>query len=328
MRRGNHGPAMMAEAGTLRGVAVDAINNSVLIGVLAGIAVAVAAAVLVTRRILRPLAAVSTTAHRMAEGRYDEHIELPREVELAAVARDVNALGDRLAETEGRRVRLLSEVAHEMRTPLTVLDGYVEGLVDGVFSPNPDVLAEMSAELRRLGRLADDLSALSRAEEGRLDLQIVVVDLADVAAQAAERLRPQVDHAGITLTVERGSAPLTVDGDPDRLGQVVTNLVGNALAATPRGGSITVASRRADGDAVVTVADTGTGLEPDDLTRVFERFYRVPGPRAEHAHEGSGIGLTIARGIAVAHGGDLTAASPGKGMGATFTLRIPARAEP
>lgn len=319
---------MMGGAGAgfgagMRDAAVTATNNALLIGVLTGVVTAVVAGAYSSVRILRPLQAVSAATHRMAEGRYDQRVALPRELELAAVARDVNALGERLAETESRRMRLLGEVAHEMRTPLTVLDGYIEGLIDGIFEPRPEVLAELGTEVRRLRRLADDLRELSRAEEGRIDLRLEVVDLADVAARAAERLRPQLDDAGIDLVVNN-AGPRYVRGDAYRLAQVVTNLLGNALAATPRGRSVQVQSRRDHGDVLVTVADTGIGLEPEEFARIFERFYRVPTASAEHSRAGSGIGLTIARGIARAHGGDLTAGSPGKGRGATFTLRLPA----
>ena len=308
----------MLAGGGMRGVAVTAMNNALLIGVLAGVVAALVAGAYGARRIMHPLEAVSTATHQLAAGRYDQRVALPRERELAAVAEDVNTLAARLAETEARRVRLIGEVAHEMRTPLTVLDGYVEGLVDGVFAPGPQVLDEMSAEVRRLRRLAEDLSALSRAEEGRLDLRPVDTDLARVAEAAAERLRPQVEDAGVELIVETGG-PVALRGDPDRLAQVVTNLVGNALAATPPGGRIVVRAAHRDGHAQVQVADTGVGLAQADLDRVFERFYRV-GPRA-----GSGIGLTISRKIAEAHGGTLGAASAGPGRGATFTLRVPAR---
>ncbi|MCK6212522.1 HAMP domain-containing histidine kinase [Georgenia sp. EYE_87] len=320
----DHEARMMAGHGMLAGrgmraVAVAAMNNALLIGVLAGVAAALVAGAYGARRIMLPLEAVSSATHQLAAGRYDQRVALPRERELAAVAEDVNTLAERLAETEARRVRLIGEVAHEMRTPLTVLDGYVEGLVDGVFAPGPQVLDEMSAEVRRLRRLAEDLSALSRAEEGRLDLRPVETDLARVAAAAAERLRPQVEDAGVELAVEAGP-PVPLRGDPDRLAQVVTNLVGNALAATPAGGRIVVRAAHRDGQAQVEVADTGVGLAEADLDRVFERFYRV-GPRA-----GSGIGLTISRKIAEAHGGTLAAASAGPGRGATFTLRVPAGA--
>lgn len=309
----------------LRAVVVDAADNALLLGVLAGIVTAVVAGALLSRRILRPLADVSSATHRMADGDYSTPIALPGDAELAAVARDVNTLAERLATTEARRVRLLGEVAHEMRTPLTVIDGYVEGVVDGVFQPTPDLMADLSAEVRRLRRLADDLAALSRAEEGGLDLRLQDVDLGAVTAAAAARLRSQFDDAGVALVGPSGSAPLPVRADPDRLGQVVTNLLGNALAATPAGGSVTIAARRDGAEAALAVADTGVGLSRDDLPRVFERFYRVHGVTEGRARPGSGIGLTVARGIATAHGGTLDAHSPGPGRGATFTLRLPLR---
>ena len=320
---GSGGPG--AGGAGLREVAVSAMNNAVLVGVLAGIVTAVLAGAYSSSRVMRPLRAVSAATHTLAQGRYDRRVAVPREVELAAVAEDVNALGERLAETEARRVRLLGEVAHEMRTPLTVLDGYVEGMVDGVFEPGPEVLAELGAEVRRLRRLADDLSALSRAEEGRLELRAAEVDVAGLAVRAAERLRTQLDDAGVRLEVPAPAGPLTVTADADRLAQVVTNLVGNALAATPAGGAVEVRSRRDGGDAVVSVRDTGTGLAAGDLERVFERFYRVAGGDGARRHGGSGIGLTIARGIARAHGGDVTASSAGPGRGSTFELRVPLR---
>lgn len=305
----------------LRDAAVDAMNAALLIGVLAGIATAVAVGAYGSARIMRPLRAVSRATHRMAEGDYDHRIAPPREQELAAVAEDVNALATRLAETEARRVRLLAEVAHEMRTPLTILDGYVEGMVDGVFAPTPEVLTECSGELRRLRRLSEDLRALSQAEEGRFDLRPAEVDLAEIAARATERLRPQFQDAGVELRVDAPMA-LPVRGDPDRLAQVVTNLLGNALAATGAGGHVRVTAGATGERGVVTVRDDGVGLAAEDVDRIFERFYRVPTDERRH---GTGIGLTIARGIARAHGGDLRAASPGRGHGASFTLSVPLR---
>ena len=298
-----------------------ALTTSLLLGTLASVVAAVIAAAIVTRRLVRPLNAVRSATRLIAAGQYEASVPVPRDPELAGLAADVNTLATRLADTEARRSRLLGEVAHEMRTPLTALEGYVEGLIDGVFAPEPEVLGAASDELRRLRRLADDLSALSRAEEQRLDLKLADTDLAALAAKAAGRLAPQFSDAGVTLTVEAGP-PLPVRADPDRITQVLTNILGNALAATPPGGSVTV---RSGGDARyarVTVADTGVGLAAGDLSRVFERFYRVPGqPRRA---PGSGIGLTIARGIARGHGGELTAASPGPGAGSAFTLILPA----
>jgi histidine kinase len=307
---------------TLTGdAAAAAANRGVAVGVLVALAVAVVAGAWFSVRLLRPLADLSAAAHRIAVGRYDEPVPLPRESELARVALDVNALAARLAETEKRRVRLLGEVAHEMRTPLTVLDGYVEGLQDEVFSAGPELYAELAGELRRLRRLSDDLGALSAAEAGEPALRREAVDVTAVALAAAERLRPQLHDAGLELETESDGG-LVVLADGDRVAQVVTNLVGNALAATKAGGSVRVACRSEGGWAVVEVSDTGVGLGPLDLERVFERFYRAAGG-GQGRRPGSGIGLTIARSIAQAHGGSLVATSEGPGRGAAFTLRLP-----
>ncbi|MGE5762430.1 MAG: sensor histidine kinase, partial [Mycobacterium leprae] len=186
-----------------------------------------------------------------------------------------------------------------------------------------ETLQAMSEELRRLHRLADDLSTLSRTEERRIELRRVDADLFAIAREASARLRPQFDDAHVTLTVVRADGPVPVHVDVDRVGQVLTNLLGNALRATPVGGTVTV-TVDADGDqARASVTDSGVGLAADDVERVFERFYRAADRLPRSA--GSGVGLTIARGLARAHGGDLRASSPGIGNGATFTLTLPTR---
>jgi histidine kinase len=288
-----------------------------------GAAVAAIFGIIAAWRLIRPLGRLRIATHRIAAGHYDTAVPVPNEVELADLANDVNSLGRTLAETEARRLRLLGEVAHEMRTPLTVIDGYVEGMIDKVLPTDTASLGHVGEESRRLRRLADDLSALSRAEEGRLQLAPAPVDIRLVVASAAERLRPQVQDAGLSLTVDAGSVPLIVNADADRIGQVVTNLVGNAIRATPAGGAVTVTCAAEGSWVDVAVADTGEGLAPADLPRVFERFYRVRGRTNAATDSGTGIGLTISRGIISAHGGDLTAASDGLGTGATFTARIP-----
>lgn len=300
----------------------SALNTALFAGVLASVAAAVVVAWLVTGRLLRPLDDVRSATTQIAAGRYEVSVPLPSEPELAALATDVNTLAHTLADTEIRRTRLLGEVAHELRTPLTVLDGYVEGLIDGVFVPSPEIFASLSEELRRLHRLATDLSSLSRTQEQGLDLHPVDADLADLAARAAARLAPQFLDAHVGLTVNAGIA-LPVQVDPDRITQVLTNLLGNALLATPAGGAVTIIARPSGAGTEVVVTDTGVGLSTRDLERVFERFYRAAGRPRRSA--GSGIGLTIARGIARGHGGDVTASSAGSGQGARFTLSLPMR---
>ena len=310
-------------AGSVQSAFVSALTTALLVGVLASAAAAGLAAAFVTSRLLRPLNAVRAATRRIAAGRYQASVPVPKVPELAALAGDVNTLATELASTETRRTRLLGEVAHEMRTPLTALEGYMEGLIDGVFAPEPDILGAASDELRRLRRLADDLSALSRAEEQRLDLHPADTDLADLTRRAAGRLAPQFSDDHVTLTVH-APGPLPVRADPDRITQILTNIIGNALTATPAAGTVTIDARTAGQRAQVAVSDTGAGLTAEDLERVFERFYRAPGqPRRS---SGSGIGLTIARNIARAHGGEVTASSAGPGRGATFVVTLPLRA--
>ncbi|GAA1469153.1 sensor histidine kinase [Microbacterium thalassium] len=303
----------------------NAVTQALAVGLAVGVLAAAAAGVFAAARLARPLHEMSEATRRIAAGDYEARVTPPRESELAALAEDVNTLGSALAETEQRRTRLLGEVAHEMRTPLTIIDGHVEGMIDGILPATPEELGKVSDEARRLRRLSDDLSALSRAEEGRLVLASAPADLRSVVSGAAERLRSQADDAGIRLTVSAGEQAVPVDVDADRIAEVVTNLVGNAMRATARGGAIDVRVGAESEGAVVAVADTGEGIAPEDLERVFERFYRVPGRRADGS--GSGIGLTIARGIVRAHGGELTARSEGRGQGATFTVRMPLRAD-
>ena len=310
--------------GSVQSAFMSALTTALLVGALASVGTAGLAAAFITRRLLRPLNAVRAATRLIAAGRYQASVPVPREPELAALAGDVNTLATALAGTEARRTRLLGEVAHEMRTPLTALEGYIEGLIDGVFAPEPEILGAASDELRRLRRLADDLSALSRAEEQRLDLHPADIDLADLARRAAGRLAPQFSDGHVNLSVHAAGA-LPVRADPDRITQVLTNIIGNALTATPAAGTVTVEARAAGHRAEVVVTDTGAGLAAADLERIFERFYRAPGqPRRS---SGSGIGLTIARNIARAHGGEVTAFSAGPGYGATFILALPLRTD-
>ncbi len=299
---------------------VDALRSSLPIALGTSLVAAAVVSVLVARQIVRPVRRVRDATRRLAAGHYDERVAEPGELELAELARDVNLLAVELENTERRRARLISEVAHEIRTPLTTMEGYVEGILDHVFEPTEEILSAIAEEAARLQRLAGDLAELSRAEEGAIALDLREVDLGDLAAACADRLRPQYQDKGISLEVRDGP-PLPVEVDPDRIAQVLTNLLGNALTYTPTGGRVVVTPSRRGEAAVVAVTDTGIGLTPDDVELVFDRFYRVPGPTRPGG--GSGIGLTIARGITRAHHGNVEAASPGPGAGSTFTLTLP-----
>ena len=311
-------------AGMMNGVTADveaafdsSLRRALLVAVVVSVAAALVVAPLVARRILRPLDRIRTATRRLADGDYTDRVELPAEEELAALAADVNALASSLDATERRRLQLIADVSHELRTPLTAIEGFMEGLIDGVIPAEVETFASVAEEAARLKRLAADLSTLSRVDEPSA-VRHDAVDLGEIVRKAADRLRPQFDDQEVVLTVEL--PPLPVSGDPDRFTQVIVNLLGNALAHTPSGGRVTVGGRRNGGRIEVTVADTGTGIAEHDLGRVFDRFYRGDSSRPG----GTGIGLTIAREIARAHHGDLTAHSDGSGRGATFTLTLPA----
>ena len=193
----------------------------------------------------------------------------------------------------------------------------MEGLIDGVVPAEAETFASVADEAARLKRLASDLSTLSRVQEDAGPPRRVEVDLGALASAVSTRLRPQFDDQRVELTVD--VPPLLVNGDPDRLTQIVVNLLGNALTHTPSGGSVKVSARQAGNRIELSVRDNGTGIDSGDLPRIFDRFYRGH----KSAPGGSGIGLTIARAIARAHGGDVIAQSAGPGTGATFTLQLP-----
>ncbi|MBT8192197.1 MAG: HAMP domain-containing histidine kinase, partial [Acidimicrobiia bacterium] len=280
----------------------------------ASTAAALLVAAFASGRLLRPLEAVGRATRRLAGGSYGERVSIPAESELAALAEDVNELAAALQDTEQRRIQLISELAHELRTPLATIKGYMEGLTDGVFEPTEEIFAAAGREATRLERLATDLSTLSRFEGGRLDLQLAPAHLGAIAREVAVHLEPQFrDQAVDLVVVDQPRIPVVVDAD--RIAQVFTNILGNALSYTPSGGRVEISGGSDKTTAWVTVSDTGKGIDPSQLEAVFDRFFR--GERS--APGGTGIGLTIARRIARLHGGDVTAHSDGPGTGSSFT---------
>ncbi len=308
----------------LREAFASAVDRANLIAALAAVLSAGAVGAFAADRLLGPLRRIGAATRRIAAGHYDERVGPMNERELSALADDVNRLGSALARTEAARVRLLGEVAHEMRTPLTVIEGYAAGMRDGMMPLSGENLEVITGETGRLRRLADDLSALSRSAEHRFELVPRPHELGAVVARASERLRPQAREAGVELVLDLPGTPAPAVVDDARIAQLMTNLIRNALRATPPGGRVTVsvAPLPEGGGTSVSVCDTGVGLAPDDVERVFERFYRVEGTMPGR-DGGSGIGLTIARDIARAHGGDLVASSAGLGLGATFVATLP-----
>lgn len=309
LQRMGRGPSGM---GAMMATEVDdafasLVQTALLVGVGLSVPGAGLMAVFAARRILRPLDHVREATRRLAAGDYGHRVPVPSEVELAALATDVNTLGEALDRTDRRRVELVGEVAHELRTPLTTIEGYMEGLIDEILPATEETFYAVADEASRLKRLADDLSLLSRTDEQTLALELRDTDLAAVVTRAAERLRTQFDSPRVELELLVADSPLPLHVDPDRISQVFTNLLGNALTHTPSGGTVTVTTLAGDHTTWVDITDTGRGIHADELDRIFERFYRGADNQSS---AGRGLGLTIARGIARAHGGDIDASSP------------------
>jgi len=278
--------------------------------------------VFLARRIRRSLAPLGEAARRVAAGERGVSVAPPRVgPEFDRLAEAFTAMAADLGRVEDTRTRMLADLAHEMRTPLSVLVAYLEAIGEGVEVADGPTVELMRDQVDRLARLSGDVALVTSAEEGRLSLDRRPVDLDDVVREAAAQAAVGFADSGVTL--ELTSAPgVIVDADPDRIGQVLTNLLDNARRHTPAGGAVHVRVSVAPDLVRVEVQDTGEGIAAEHLPRVFDRFYRVDTAR-DRAHGGSGIGLAIALAIVRAHGGTLTAASPGQGRGATFTLSLP-----
>lgn len=300
--------------------------SAVSLGVALVLALGCAAAVTwwVTRRIQAPLGALTHAAKELSRGHLATRVETAQSgIELDTLGSAFNLMASQLEQSEDTRRRLLSDLAHELRTPVTTLKLYCEGLRDGVTVWDEATERVMSDQIDRLARLAEDIDDVSRAEEGRIALERTTVAVSDLIWSAGEGQREAFAQRGVNLVADTGSAAgLTVDVDRRRLGQVLDNLIGNALRHTPAGGTVQLSARRSGTEIEIMVTDTGDGITADQLPHVFERFYRGDTAR-DRDHGGSGIGLTISRAIANAHGGSLTADSAGRGKGATFTVTLP-----
>jgi signal transduction histidine kinase len=297
----------------------SALTSALFVATAIGLLIAIGLGVFFTRRLLRTFTGVKEGARRLAEGHYTVEVPTPREAELADLAESVNTLAASLQRTEETRARLVSDLAHELRNPLSTIEGYMEGLIDGVIPASDDTYAAVAHEAHRLKKLTHDLSTLSKAREGAIELSMTDSDLGGIVARVVDRLRPQFELNDVALDVAIAK-PLPVRADPDRLGQAVTNLLGNALAHTPPGGSVRVNGRTSGDSCIVAFNDTGSGIPEAQLDAIFERFTRL-----DRDQPGTGIGLNIARTLARAHGGEIEAASPGPDEGATFTLTLPRR---
>ncbi len=327
MGTGGPGGGMMGGAGggmmdpVLRSAFGNSVGSALLLGLAAAVLVAVVASVLVATRLSRPIDELAAASRRVARGDYLQPIP-PGDGELGELADSFNQMAAALASTEQRRRDLIGDVAHELRTPIASVRGYVEGLEAGVFAPGPETWRVLDEQTARLERLVDDLAVLWRAESNDLRLEIGPVDAASAMADAVERHRSLAAARRISLAFE-ATRPTMVRADRVRLAQVLDNLVGNALRYTNEAGHVWLGLAAEGAWIALSVADDGPGLEPEQAARVFERFYRADPSRSRDAG-GSGLGLAITRSLVDAMGGTIAVSSSGPGRGTRFTVRLPA----
>ncbi|TEU17621.1 MAG: sensor histidine kinase, partial [Dehalococcoidia bacterium] len=259
---------------------------------------------------------------RLGRGDLSQRVQLRGEGEVAALAQAFNTMAADLEHDEQLRRNLIADVAHELRTPLSNIQGYLEAIRDRVMKPNAATIGSLNEEVALLSRLVNELQELSLAEAGELKLVYQAEDITKLVKQAATHWQPQVAAKDISLSLDLPDNLPLVNIDWQRVNQVLHNLLENAVAYTGRGGTITVAAAKQGDWIEVSVSDTGEGIPAGDLPNIFERFYRVDRSRAR-ATGGSGLGLTIARRLVEAHGGKITVQSElGKGSRFSFTLSI------
>jgi histidine kinase len=299
-----------------------AVTEALLVSTTAALVSAIIVSLFVSRRVVTPIRQMMQASQRIAAGRYQERVDVASEDELGQLAHSFNQMAATLEQTEAMRRDLIANVAHELRTPLASIKGYMEGMIDGVLPTQPETFQQIYHEADRLQRLVNDLQELSRVEAGAFKLERRPLAIADLIQQTAAHLRAQFEEKEVTLQLNLPDNLPQVLADKDRISQVLLNLMGNALQYTPPGGSVTVTTKVENPELLVSIGDTGIGVSAEHLPHIFNRFYRVDKSRSR-AGGGSGIGLTIAKHLIEAHGGHIWAASEGEGRGSIFTFSLP-----
>jgi two-component system, OmpR family, sensor histidine kinase BaeS len=299
---------------------------SVTIGGLTAFVVATSVSFLITRQIRRSIDEVGRAANRVAAGEYDVRLS-PSQLgaEFDDLTGSFNDMAARLNAVDQTRRQMLADLAHEMRTPLANLKGHLEGIEDGIVILDDRTSAILAGQVNRLEHLAQDMKSLTQAEEGMVHLSPSLQDPAELMVDVVAASQQLARGREVELSAAMPRVPIApVAMDRARMEQVLSNLVDNALRHTPDGGQVTVGLADSGGEVVYTVRDTGEGIVPEDLSRIFMRFYRV-GEGREAKPGGSGLGLAISKALVQAQGGTLAAASDGPGQGAVFTVRLPRR---
>lgn len=315
-------PHLATEAAHVEEAFASALLISLVVALLAAVVMALTVTWYFSRRMQSALAAVARSASEVAAGRYSARIPSPGlGSEFDELTMTFNQLAHRLDAAETTRRRMLADLAHEMRTPLASLGAHLEALEDGVRRLDQTTLSVLRSSTERLGRLAEDINAVSQAQEGHIEIQARPLKPHELIHAATQAARDSYRAKGVAI-IEGSPTNVLLSVDPARIGQVLGNLLNNALRHTAAGGTVTVTSRTTDKWVELIVQDTGEGIDAEHLSQIFDRFYRADTSR-NASHGGSGIGLTISKALVEAHGGRILARSAGRGTGATLTVRLP-----
>jgi signal transduction histidine kinase len=298
---------------------VQSVNRSLWLAIGAAGGVALFLTLLLSKSILGPIGALTFAARRMEKGDLNSRVDVRSEDELGELASAFNAMADGLKRLEQLRRNMVTDVAHELRTPLSNVRGYLEAIKDGMIEPTPKVVASLHEEAMLLNRMVDDLQELALAEAGQLKLMRQNVSISDVVEKVVHLVQPKTSEKDLGIQIYLPEDLPPVYADAERLGQILRNLLNNAITNTPAGGEILISARETDSQVEVCVEDTGNGIAPEHLPYIFERFYRADKSRTRLTG-GAGLGLAIVKQLVEAHGGAISITSQvGEGTAVTFT---------
>ncbi len=305
--------------GAAEQIFLNQFRRAVWLGSGVAILVALLVGAFLAGTLSRPLRKLTTATQALADGNLGEQVDIRSNDEIGNLAQAFNKMSNDLALGEQQRKQMTADIAHDLRTPLSVILGYTEALSEGKFEGDAEVYEAMHTEAQHLNRLIDDLRTLSLADAGKLSLQKTNVQASEILHQAHMAWRVGASNRNIELVTHLPN-DFEVVVDPGRMGQILSNLVSNSIRYTPAGGTISISALQDGPSAVFNVADTGNGIPADQLPHIFDRFYRVNAAR-ETAQGQSGLGLTIVKSLVEAHGGTISATSE-VGAGTTFTIRL------
>ncbi|MFV2062255.1 MAG: sensor histidine kinase [Chloroflexota bacterium] len=309
----------------LRAAFADALRIALIVAIATSALAAIVASLVMSRRIARPIERMAAASRRIAAGSYSERVEIDSDDDIGDLARSFDLMASSLETTEQRRQQLVGDVAHELRTPLATLDGYLEGLEDGIVEPGPETWSTLRAETGRLTLLVDDLQELWRVEAGHLPVHLSPIDLGTLAADAMQRFERRAAARDLRLEIAPGATGQLAFADERRTSQVLDNLLGNAMRYSDAGTTVLISVVASGGRTVLSVRDQGPGLTDEERDRVFERFYRTDAARSR-ARGGAGLGLAIAKALVEFMDGSIWVESDGPGEGTTFFVSLPSGA--